>query len=144
MSYDSAKVPQLFKGVQWRSYSVNLDMWGAASEDVTLYLAEQGVDNVVYDPVERSAEHNEYAIKFIMRIGGAHSVTLSNVLSVIPSIKDRDAILYYSKFLSKLYSPVYIGVYEGDNLQDYKEEVSKRFRVISITNDMITAVNEDR
>lgn len=144
MSYDSAKVPQLFKGVKWRSYSVNLDMWGSASEDVTLYLAEQGVDNVVYDPVERSAEHNEDAIKFIMRIGGAHSVTLSNVLSVIPSAKDRDAILYYSKFLSRAYAPVYIGVYEGDNLQDYKHEVSKRFRVISITNDMITAVNEDQ
>lgn len=159
MEYDSAKVPSLFKTVKWRSYSVNLDMGGGKIEDATLYLAEQRVKNVVYDPDYRSAEHNEQAINFIMRIGGSHSVTLSNFLNVIPSWKDRDAILYYSKFFAKSNAPVYITVYEGDKsgvwkktnegwqanlvLGEYEEMIAKRFKVVDVTDEMITAIKVD-
>ena len=159
MAYDPANVPDLFKLVKWRSYSVNLDIGGGKDEDATLYLAEKGVTNLVYDPDNRDADHNQGVITAVMRVGGSDSVTLANVLNVIPSWKDRDAILYYSKFLAKEYAPVYIGVCEGDRsgkanrdnkgwqanleLEEYRDAIAHRFKIVSITKDMIMAIKED-
>ena len=159
MLYDSAKIPELFKTVKWRSYTVNLDIIGGENEDATLYLAEQGVSNVVYDPDHRSAEHNERVITFVMKLGGSHSVTLANVLNIVPSWKDRDALLYYSKFFARKNAPVYIGVYEGDRsgvgkmtnkgwqanleLDEYKEAIANRFKIVDVTDGVITAIKSD-
>ena len=156
MSYDSTNVPKMFKKVRWRSYTVNLDVGGGYHEDATLYLAERKVHNVVYDPDHKSAEHNAKAISFVIGIGGSHSVTLSNVLNVIPSWRDRDAVLYYSKFLARKSAPIYIGVYEGDksgvgkmtykgwqaNLEigEYEKAIANRFEIISIEDGVITAI----
>jgi len=121
---------------------VNLDVGGGHHEDATLYLAERKVTNVVYDPDNRSAKHNAKAISFVLGIGGSHSVTLSDVLNLYPSWKDRDAILYYSKFLARKGAPIYISVYEG-NIDQYTDAVSKRFRIINISSDIITAIKAD-
>jgi len=142
MANDSTNVPKLFKKVRWRSYTVNLDVGGGHHEDATLYLAERKVTNVVYDPDNRSAKHNAKAISFVLGIGGSHSVTLSDVLNLYPSWKDRDAILYYSKFLARKGAPIYISVYEGD-IDQYTDAVSKRFRIINISSDIITAIKAD-
>ena len=141
MKYDSTNVPKMFKKVRWRSYSVNLDVGGGYHEDATLYLAERKVHNVVYDPDHKSAEHNAKAISFVLGIGGSHSVTLSDVLNLYPSWKDRDAILYYSKFLARKGAPIYISVY--DDIDKYTDAIAKRFRIINISSDMITAVKAD-
>jgi len=158
MQYDSDQVPSLFKSIKWRALTVNLDIGGGAREDATLYLAEKGVKNVVYDPNARSAEHNYEAITGVMRIGGSHSVTLANVLNLIPTWKDRDAILYYSKFLARSNAPIYIGVFEGNKsgrgrmtdkgwqanleLSEYRSAISNRFKIIAVTETMITAVKD--
>lgn len=141
MEYDSAKVPKMFKTVRWRSRTVNLDVGGGYQEDATLYLAERKVHNVVYDPDHRSAEHNAEAISFVLGIGGSHSVTLSDVLNLYTSWKDRDAILYYSKFLARKGAPIYISVY--DDIDKYTDAIAKRFRIINISSDMITAIKAD-
>tara|TARA_R110002020_G_scaffold133646_1_gene298222 strand:+ start:1581 stop:2060 length:480 start_codon:yes stop_codon:yes gene_type:complete len=159
MEYDSAKIPKLFKTVRWRSYTVNLDVGGGDQEDATLYLAEHGVTNVVYDPAHRDSDHNYSAITFVMRRGGSNSVTISNVLNLYPSWKDRDAILYYSKFLARTGAPVYIGVCEGNKsgvgehtsygwqanleLGEYADAIANRFKIIKISSDMITALKAD-
>jgi len=156
MSYDSTNVPKLFKKVRWRSYSVNLDVGGGYHKDATLYLAERKVKNVVYDHIHKSAEHNAKAISFVIGIGGSHSVTLSDVLNVIPSWRDRDAVLYYSKFLARKSAPIYIGVYEGDKsgvgkmtrkgwqanleLGEYEKAIANRFEIVSIKDGVITAI----
>ena len=158
MAYDSAKVPSIFKSIKWRAFTVNLDIGGGEFEDATMYLAERDVTNLVYDPDHRSAEHNRDVIVTVIARGGSDSVTLANVLNVIPKWKDRDALLYYSDFLAKKNAPIYIGVYEGDksgrgrktdtgwqaNLQlhEYLDAVRNRFRVVSATNEMITAVKD--
>ena len=142
MKYDSTNVPKMFKKVRWRSYSVNLDVGGGHHEDATLYLAERKVKNVVYDHINKSAEHNAKAISFVLGIGGSHSVTLSDVLNLYPSWKDRDAILYYSKFLARKGAPIYISVYEG-NIDQYTDAIAKRFRIINISSDIITAIKAD-
>jgi len=158
MEYDSDQVPSLFKSIKWRAMTVNLDMGGGAREDATLYLSEKGVKNLVFDPNTRSDEHNDDVITWVMRIGGSHSVTLANVLNLIPTWKDRDAILYYSKFLARSNAPIYIGVCEGDKsgrgrltnagwqanlkLSEYKNAVANRFRITAVTDSMITAVKD--
>ena len=73
--------------------------------------------------------------------------------------KDRDAILYYCKLLSKTGAPIYIGVCEGDKsgrgrmtdsawqanlkLSEYHDAVMHRFKIVSATLEMITAVKDD-
>ena len=141
MASDSTNVPKMFKKVRWRSYTVNLDVGGGYREDATLYLAERKVHNVVYDPDHRSAEHNAEAISFVLGIGGSHSVPLSDVLNLYTSWKDRDAILYYSEFLARKGAPIYISVY--DDIDKYTDAIAKRFRIINISSDMITAIKAD-
>ena len=135
---------------------MNLDVGGGYHKDATLYLAERKVKNVVYDHIHKSAEHNAKAISFVIGIGGSHSVTLSDVLNVIPSWRDRDAVLYYSKFLARKSAPIYIGVYEGDKsgvgkmtrkgwqanleLGEYEKAIANRFEIISIEDGVITAI----
>jgi len=135
---------------------VNLDVGGGYHKDATLYLAERKVKNVVYDHIHKSAEHNAKAISFVIGIGGSHSVTLSDVLNVIPSWRDRDAVLYYSKFLARKSAPIYIGVYEGDKsgvgkmtrkgwqanleLGEYEKAIANRFEIVSIKDGVITAI----
>ena len=135
---------------------MNLDVGGGYHKDATLYLAERKVKNVVYDHIHKSAEHNAKAISFVIGIGGSHSVTLSDVLNVIPSWRDRDAVLYYSKFLARKSAPIYIGVYEGDKsgvgkmtrkgwqanleLGEYEKAIANRFEIVSIKDGVITAI----
>jgi hypothetical protein len=159
MASDSTNVPKLFKKVRWRPYTVNLDVGGGEKEDATLYLADKKVRNIVYDPDKRSAVHNAKAIQFVIQLGGSNSVTLSNVLNLYTRWQDRDAILYYSKFLARKHAPVYIGVYEGDKsgvgkmtkkgwqanlkLTEYEKAISNRFKIVDISDDMITAIKVD-
>jgi len=159
MAYDSAKVPSIFKSIKWRAFTVNLDIGGGEFEDATMYLAERDVTNLVYDPDNRSAEHNRDVIVRVIARGGSDSVTLANVLNIIPGWQDRDAILYYSNFLAKSNAPIYIGVFEGDksgrgrmtdtgwqsNLQlhEYLDAVSNRFKIVSTANNMITAIKDE-
>ena len=159
MAYDSAKVPSIFKKIKWKAFTVNLDVGGGKLEDATLYLAERDVTNMVYDPDNRSAEHNLGVITSVIARGGSDSVTLANVLNVIPKWKDRDAILYYCKLLAKTDAHIYIGVCEGDKLgrgrmtdgvwqanlklSEYHDAVMHRFRVVSATLEMITAVKDE-
>ncbi len=135
---------------------MNLDVGGGYHKDATLYLAERKVKNVVYDHIHKSAEHNAKAISFVIGIGGSNSVTLSDVLNVIPSWRDRDAVLYYSKFLARKSAPIYIGVYEGDKsgvgkmtrkgwqanleLGEYEKAIANRFEIVSIKDGVITAI----
>ena len=135
---------------------MNLDVGGGYHKDATLYLAERKVKNVVYDHIHKSAEHNAKAISFVIGIGGSNSVTLSDVLNVIPSWRDRDAVLYYSKFLARKSAPIYIGVYEGDKsgvgkmtrkgwqanleISEYEKAIANRFEIVSIKDGVITAI----
>ena len=135
---------------------MNLDVGGGYHKDATLYLAERKVRNVVYDHIHKSAEHNAKAISFVIGIGGSNSVTLSDVLNVIPSWRDRDAVLYYSKFLARKSAPIYIGVYEGDKsgvgkmtregwqanleISEYEKAIANRFEIVNIKDGVITAI----
>ncbi len=112
-SINSTKMPAIFKKITWSilETSRNLD-WGGGKYDIaSTYLATKyGIVNHIYDPYNRSEEHNEY----VLTRHQYDSATMSNVLNVIKNAKDRkrtvDRCLRHLKIGAKLY----ITVYEGD------------------------------
>jgi hypothetical protein len=89
--YTSAKtslkqVPAGFKIVDkyfgWKPNTINLDIGGGKYDLMTNALKEKGVDNLVFDPYNRSQKHNNDVL-MICRQFGADTVTIFNVLNVI-------------------------------------------------------------
>ena len=103
--YTSAKtsINQIPKPVKYlleenrlKDRSVNLDIGGGKYENMTQYLAEWGIMNYVYDPYNRSDEHNEMVIEKT-KDGQADSVTMFNVLNVIKDKEDQIIALERAK-----------------------------------------------
>ena len=76
------RVAALLVSAPLASGTLNADLGGGAYDVGTTYLAERGITNVIYDPFNRAAAHNEWAVATICA-GQAHSVTVANVLNVI-------------------------------------------------------------
>lgn len=93
---------------------INLDIGGGRFDNVSRFYSEHGAENVVYDPFNRSAEHNARALREIISNGGADSVTISNVLNVIMEPEIRQDVLRKAKRYVKYRGHVYITVYEGN------------------------------
>jgi len=122
-SINADKLPALFKMVKFAPNSLNLDYGGGKFDNVTDFLAEQNVENLVYDPYNRSAEHNKSVLAKVRSNGGADTITCSNVLNVVKEPEVRQSILTNIKKLLKPNGTVYITVYEG--LKDKPEGPTK-------------------
>lgn len=112
-SSNSKKLPAIFNMVHFNPGTVNLDYGRGRFDNVAEYLEQYDVINLVYDPYNRSSEHNNEVIRVIREHGGADTATCSNVLNVIKEPEVRENVL---KNISKLVKPggtVYITVYEG-------------------------------
>ena len=92
---------------------MNLDYGGGKFDNATEYLAEMNVTNLVYDPFNRSADHNKMVLSEIRSNGGADTATCSNVLNVIKEPEARINVLKNIAKLIKSSGTVYITVYEG-------------------------------
>lgn len=122
--YDSAatsldQVAAVFKKVSWQPDTVNLDYGGGRFDKATDFLKTKNVENLVYDPFNRSAEHNK-AIKDKIAKEKADTGTLANVLNVI---KEKDVRIHVLKDLKSMVKPggeIYIAVY-WDPKQQAKE-----------------------
>ena len=112
-SINSAKLPVLYGKVDFKTGTVNLDIGGGRFDNVTDYLAAKGVKNYIYDPYNRSAEHNA-AVAKVTQEGQSDTVTISNVLNVIDSLDGRRQVLENAVDAVKPDGTVYITVYEGD------------------------------
>lgn len=112
-SINSSKLPAVFKLVHFNPGTTNLDYGGGKFDNVAEYLAQEDVTNLVYDPYNRSQEHNREVIATIRKNGGADTVTCSNVLNVIKEEEVRLNVLNNIKKLVKPNGTVYITVYEG-------------------------------
>lgn len=119
-SINSNKLPAIFKLVHFNSGTVNLDYGGGKFDNAAEYLAEQDVINLVYDPFNRSQQHNRDVIRQIRENGGADTATCSNVLNVIKEPEARLNVLDNIKELVKPSGTVYITVYEGTGVGDSK------------------------
>lgn len=117
-SINSNKLPAIFKMVSFEPGTTNIDYGGGRFDNVADYLTQYDVINLVYDPYNRTPEHNKEVIKTLRRAGGADTATCSNVLNVIKEPEVRKNVL---ENISKIVKPggkVYITVYEGSGKGD--------------------------
>ena len=112
-SINSAKLPAIFHLVHFEPNTVNLDYGGGRFDNATEYLETIQVENNIYDPFNRTQEHNSEALRRVRQHGGADTATLSNVLNVIAEPNIRKQVLKNIHKLLKPSGTLYITVYEG-------------------------------
>lgn len=156
-SINSKKLPAIFNMVTFNPGTVNLDYGGGRFDNVAEYLKQYDVINLVYDPYNRSSEHNQEVIRLIREHGGADTATCSNVLNVIKEPEVRLNVLKNISKLVKTGGTVYITVYEGkgNNAEgptksgyqlnrktaDYLEEIQEVFPECKRRGKLIECVN---
>jgi len=155
-SINSRKLPAIFSKIDFEEGSINLDIGGGKYDNVANWMKRTyNATNLVYDPYNRSDEHNSRVINIVREHGGADTVTCSNVLNVIKEEEARLAVLRNCRKYLKPGGTCYITVYENDRdgvgkvttsgyqlnrrLADYVDEVSEIFRSVTIRNNMIIA-----
>lgn len=112
-SINSKRLPAIFNMISLEPGTINLDFGGGRFDNVAEYLTQYDVVNLVYDPYNRSKEHNREVIRTIRNAGGADTATCSNVLNVIKELEARLNVLTNIQKLVKPGGTVYITVYEG-------------------------------
>lgn len=140
-SINSAKLPVLYGKVDFKTGTVNLDIGGGRFDNVTDYLAAKGVKNYIYDPYNRSAEHNA-AVAKVTQEGQSDTVTISNVLNVIDSLDGRRQVLENAVDAVKPDGTVYITVYEGDGSGVARNTGKDQFQLNRKTADYVAEVQE--
>ena len=117
-SINKSKVPALFgladRRGAWLPGTLNLDFGGGRYDTASEWMLTRGVVSLVYDPYNRTDEHNQGVIDAIVCSGGADTVTCSNVLNVIREPDARDAVIRGCYDALKAGGTVYFTVYEGD------------------------------
>lgn len=107
------KIPSLFKSKEFViGKAINFDLGGGKFDTATEYLATRGVKNLVYDPYNRTVEHNTKMLNMALS-RPFMTVTCLNVLNVI---KEKDVRLEVLKLARNIArgETIYILVYEGD------------------------------
>ena len=157
-SINSTKLPAIYNMVNFRPGDVVVDFGGGKFDNAVNYLKDKNVTLLVYDPYNRSAEHNKEVLRILKEHGGADAAVNSNVLNVIKEPEAREAVLRNIKKITKRGAPIYITVYEGkgDGAEgptksgyqlnrktgDYMDEVGSVFSNVKRKGKLITAINE--
>lgn len=157
-SINSSKLPAVYSMVRFNPGDVVVDFGGGKFDNAVNYLKDQDVTLLVYDPYNRSAEHNKEVLKVLREHGGADAAVNSNVLNVIKEPEARNAVLQNIKKITKKGAPIYITVYEGTGkgnegptksgyqlnrkTADYIDEIGQVFSNVKRKGKLITAINE--
>lgn len=112
-SINSTKLPAVYKMVKIPQGTTGVDFGGGSFDNAVEHIRDLGATLCVYDPYNRSAEHNSEVIKTLKSNGGADWAINSNVLNVIKEPEARKAVLKNISRITKSDAPVYITVYEG-------------------------------
>ena len=162
--YDSAatpinsnKLPAIYKMINLEPGGVYVDFGGGRWDNAVEYIKDKGATLVVYDPYNRSAEHNREVLKILRENGGADAAVNSNVLNVIKEPEARKNVLENIARITKPGAPIYITVYEGKGngqegptksgyqlnrkTADYLEEIQEVFPDATRRGKLITAHN---
>jgi hypothetical protein len=110
------QVPALFKSKYFDAPegSRNLDIGGGKYDLGSDYLRnERGVESQVYDPFNRSSEHNEMVLN-AFKDNPADTVTAANVLNVIAEPEARAEVIQQAFDNLKPGGKAHFDVYEGD------------------------------
>lgn len=156
-SINSSKLPAVYRLISIPEGSVGVDFGGGKFDNAVEHIRDLGATLCVYDPYNRSAEHNREVLKTLRQNGGADWAINSNVLNVIKEPAARKAVLENIKKITKSGAPVYITVYEGNGkgegnatkagyqlnrkTADYLEEIQEVFPDAKRRGKLITAHN---
>ncbi len=97
-----------------RSGQVNLDYGGGLYDKTTQWLKTKGIRNLVFDPFNRLPEQNEAVLREVIDKGELDTVTLLNVLNVIPDFWERMVALAAAWHFVPPYGLLIVGTYVGD------------------------------
>jgi len=90
------KIPSLYSRVLamngWKRGTINVDIGGGWYDHVTDWLGKIGVTSHVFDPFNRTREHNDATVDAVAN-GKADTATVSNVLNVVAEASARDRII---------------------------------------------------
>lgn len=112
-SINSTKLPAIYKLVKFEPGKVYLDFGGGKFDNGVYFVKDKGATLLVYDPYNRSDEHNKQVLAELKENGGADAGLNSNVLNVIKEPEARLAVLKNLKRMVKPGGDIYITVYEG-------------------------------
>lgn len=112
-SINSNKLPAIYKMVNFEPGKVYLDFGGGKFDNGVYFVKDKGATLLVYDPYNRSDEHNKQVLAELKENGGADVGLNSNVLNVIKEPEARLAVLRNLKRMVKPGGDIYITVYEG-------------------------------
>lgn len=149
------QVPSGMRKVDWKSGTTNVDIGGGRFDTATEFLKEQGVENLVFDPFNRDAKHNEVVANRV-REEKADTATCHNVLNVIDTEASRANVILQAAKAIKPDGTAYFTVYEGDKsgvgkqtksdswqnnrkTKDYVGEIEKYFDDVKVKNGVIIA-----
>ena len=153
-SINKNKLPVIFSKVDFTDSKLNLDYGGGKYDIATEYLeSKYNTLNLIYDPFNRTEEHNKYVRSFS---GEFDTCTLSNVLNVIKESEVRKFILDDIHSMLKDNGILYITIYPGNKsgqgkvskkgcwqenrtIDKYLDEVKKVFPNTYIKNGVIIA-----
>ena len=99
----------------WACGSVNLDLGsGPYCKLSTTLRRNHAISSYNYDPEWFSDEFNDKMLYKVVQHGGADTVTISNVLNVLPTHRERADLLETAMLFGKPEGRIYITVHEGD------------------------------
>jgi hypothetical protein len=116
-SINKSKLPKGYTAVGkhfgWQKGTTHLDIGGGRFDNAVEHLAKHGVQAHVYDPYNRSEEHNTNALAKAGS-GQSDTVSLFNVLNVIDDPDQHINALQLAHASLKPKGKLFVGVYEGD------------------------------
>ena len=148
-------LPRTFKVIKFEPDTINLDYGGGRFETATNFLKQQNVENLVYDPYNRTSSHNKEVLDRIKENKGANTATCNNVLNVIAEKSSRMRVIKNIYSLLKDNGKAYFCIYKGDGSSSPKEtkagfqnnyptkwytsEIQEVFSNVTISKDIIIA-----
>lgn len=111
-SINKTKLPALFKRVEWSPGTVNADIGGGKFDNMTEALRKKDVENVIFDPFNRSAPDNALAVGKIAG-GKADTATISNVLNVVKEKGSRRRIIAQAADAIRDDGTAYFHIHQG-------------------------------
>jgi len=91
-----------------------VDVGGGRFNKGMEYLANNGINGMVYDPYARTKEHNDSILNKLKLSDGADGIALNNVLNVIKENQERADVLEFAYRLLKPNGKMVVSVYEGN------------------------------
>ena len=141
-SINSGKLPAIYKLVNFPKGSLVIDYGGGKFDNAIEYLDSIGVTGLVYDPYNRTTEHNRSVIKQIRENGGADIALCSNVLNVIKEEEARLNVLKNIRKLLKSSGTAYITVYEGKGTGEAKQSQDDAYQLHRKTADYLDEIHK--